>query len=223
MSVRLLPDAISAATAQAQVANIPRLPPAHVARPRLADALLAADCRLRLICAPAGFGKTVLMSECARRMPADTTLVWLDLSGRFFSPQELYAQLAAALGFPIMDGDVQRQLIALLGQVRQPLWIMLDDYPREVCPALDACLDMLLEQTADSVSWWVNSRRQPAWNLPRLLLQGHLFELDAASLALTAEELAQVLRAYRLQLPADSFQQLLAGTEGWPAGVCHWV
>lgn len=220
MSVRLLPDAISAATAQAQVANIPRLPPAHVARPRLADALLAADCRLRLICAPAGFGKTVLMSECARRMPVDTTLVWLDLGGRFFSPQELYAQLAAALGFPVVDGDVQRQLIALLGQVRQPLWIMLDDYPREVCPALDACLDMLLEQTADSVSWWVNSRRQPAWKLPRLLLQGHLFELDAAALALTAEELAQVLRAYRLQLPADSFQQLLAGTEGWPAGVC---
>jgi len=62
--------------------------------------------------------------------------------------------------------------------------------------------------------------RQPARKLPRLLLQGHLFELDAASLALTAEELAQVLRAYRLQLPADSFQQLLAGTEGWPAGVC---
>src|SRR3546814_11380226 len=58
-----------------QLASIPRLPPLHIDRPRLVRALLDTDCRLRLICAPAGFGKTVLMSECARLVPPGTRLV----------------------------------------------------------------------------------------------------------------------------------------------------
>src|SRR5690606_35079536 len=79
---------------------------------------------------------------------------------------------------------------------------------------------MLLEQGSESVSWWVSSRRQPAWKLPRLLLQGDLFELEAEALAFTADELAQLLAGHRLALADDSVQQLLVGTEGWPAGVC---
>ena len=222
MSVRFIPDALSAeAGAQGQVATIPRLPPVHIPRPRLIEALLAADCRLRLICAPAGFGKTVLMSECARLVPADTQLIWLDLGGRTCSPGALHAQLAVALSESLeRDASVQDGLLALLRSARQPLWIMLDDYPRERSPELDACLDMLLDMGPASVSWWVTSRRQPAWKLPRLLLQGHLFELEAEALALTSAELEQLLKMHRLALPRESFQQLLGGTEGWPAGVC---
>ncbi|HAF93548.1 MAG TPA: hypothetical protein DCG67_17560, partial [Pseudomonas sp.] len=83
MSVSFLPDAMTGeAPAQVPGPVIPRLPPVHVARPRLSDALLSCDCRLRLVCAPAGFGKSVLMSECARQVPGDTLLVWLDIGGR---------------------------------------------------------------------------------------------------------------------------------------------
>jgi len=222
MSVRFIPDALSTeAGAQGQVATIPRLPPVHIPRPRLIEALLAADCRLRLICAPAGFGKTVLMSECARLVPQGTQLVWLDLGGRSCSPEALYVQLGAALS-ERLDGEAGAGdgLLALLRRARRPLWIMLDDYPRDYSPELDACLDMLLDMGPASVNWWVTSRRQPAWKLPRLLLQGHLFELEAEALALTSEELEQLLKAHRLALPHESFQQLLGGTEGWPAGVC---
>ena len=99
MSVRFIPDALSAeAGAADQLASIPRLPPAHIGRPRLVQSLLAADCRLRLICAPAGFGKTVLMSECARLVPEGTHMVWLDLEGRACSVGALYSQLTGALG-----------------------------------------------------------------------------------------------------------------------------
>lgn len=222
MSVRFNPDAFSAeAPARLPVTSLPRVPPIHVPRPRLTDALLGADCRLRLICAPAGFGKSVLMNECARQVPSGTRLVWLDLGGRFCSPQELYTGLCMALAVvPSAGSDIQHCLVALLEDWDQPLWIMLDDYPREATPELDACLDMLLELSPDSLGWWVSSRRQPAWKLPRLLLQGDLFELEAAALALTSDELRQLLQLHRLELAQDSFQQLLAGSEGWLAGVC---
>ena len=222
MSVRFIPDALSAeASAAGQLASIPRLPPVHIARPRLVQSLLGSDCRLRLICAPAGFGKTVLMSECARLVPEGTQLVWLDLGGRICSVQTLYRQLASALAEPFnSDGGSEDDMLGMLRRVRQPLWIMLDDYPRDYSPELDACLDMLLDMGPTPISWWVTSRRQPAWKLPRLLLQGHLFELEAESLAFTAEELELLLQVHRLTLSPESFQQLHLGTEGWPAGVC---
>lgn len=141
MSVRFNPGALSTeAAAQVQVATLARLPPLHVPRPRLVDALLGARCRLRLICAPAGFGKSVLMNECARMVPADTHLVWLDLGGRPFSPEALLARLGHLLNRPTSPSDdVAQDLVDLLHGVPGPLWIMLDDYPREVAAEFDAC------------------------------------------------------------------------------------
>jgi ATP/maltotriose-dependent transcriptional regulator MalT len=160
------------------------------------------------------------MNECARMVPADTHLVWLDLGGRAFSAEALCSQLRRVLsGTTSESGDVQQDLINLLNDFPRPLWIMLDDYPREVTAPFDACLDLLIERGPESVSWWVSSRRQPAWKLPRLLLQGDLFELEAEALALTASELRLLLKAHRLELADDTFKQLLAGSEGWLAGV----
>jgi len=153
-------------------------------------------------------------------VPADTHLVWLDLGGRAFSAEALCSQLRRVLsGTTSESGDVQQDLINLLNDFPRPLWIMLDDYPREVTAPFDACLDLLIERGPESVSWWVSSRRQPAWKLPRLLLQGDLFELEAEVLALTAGELRLLLKAHRLELADDTFKQLLAGSEGWLAGV----
>ncbi len=66
----------------------------------------------------------------------------------------------------------------------------------------------------------MSSRRQPAWKLPRLLLQGDLLEVEAEALALTGEELRGLLQAHRLALSEDTLGDLQASTEGWLAGVC---
>ncbi|TLX53203.1 helix-turn-helix transcriptional regulator [Stutzerimonas nosocomialis] len=222
MSVRLSLGAIDTSTPMPlQGAGVPRLPPLHLPRPRLTSSLLTADCRLRLICAPAGFGKSVLMSECARQAPTDMQVIWLDLGGRSFTPDDLYARLSLALGYAgERQGHVQDDLLALLGRFHRPLWIMLDDYPRQLSPELDQCLDVLIEQGPRSLSWWVSSRRQPAWKLPRLLLQGDLLEVEAEALALTADELRRLLEAQGQRLASDTFDELMRATEGWLAGVC---
>ena len=51
--------------AQVQPADLPRLPPCVVSRPALLQRLLASESRLRLLCAPAGTGKSVLLGQCA--------------------------------------------------------------------------------------------------------------------------------------------------------------
>ena len=120
-------------------------------------------------------------------------MVWLDLGGRGCSVGALYSQLSGALGQQDeLVGSADTAILTLLRRLRQPLWIMLDDYPRDCDAELDACLDMLLDIGPTSVSWWVSSRRQPAWKLPRLLLQGHLCELDAEALALLGTDVIDV-------------------------------
>lgn len=199
---------------------LPRLPGGHIARPRLTQRLLASDSRLTLICAPAGFGKSVLLNECARQSSPNTRLVWLDLLGHPLSPGELLARVAAALQLPHGEGDPCAELSQLLGRVEQPLWIILDDYPRQPCAELDACLDRLLERAPHTLRWWISGRRRPAWNLPRLLLQGDLLELDAHSLALNGEELDRLLHQRQLVLNDELREQLLLHSEGWLAGIC---
>lgn len=199
---------------------LPRLPIGHIARPRLTQTLLASDCRLSLICAPAGFGKSVLLGECARLAPAGTQVVWLDLLGHPMTAEDLLGRLAAALQLPHGEGEACNELSQLLGRIEQPLWIVLDDYPRQPCPDLDICLDRLLERGPHTLRWWIGGRRRPAWNLPRLLLQGDLQELDAHGLTLNQAELAQLLEQRHLQLSAEQQTQLLHQTEGWLAGVC---
>ncbi|MHA6494130.1 LuxR C-terminal-related transcriptional regulator [Pseudomonas borbori] len=206
--------------------QLPRLPAQHVARDRLSTSLLNSDCRLRLLCAPAGFGKTVLLRECMRHVPADTRLVWLDLAGRRMDAAQLLARLGAALEMPVTsEGDASEALLALLQRLDQRLWIVLDDYPRmperdgQLCE-LDACLDLLLEQGPSTVCWWVSSRRQPVCNLPRLSLQGDLLALDASALALNQEEFERLLHGYPLHLPSAQAEQLFQQCAGWLAGIC---
>ncbi|WP_434456713.1 helix-turn-helix transcriptional regulator [Stutzerimonas urumqiensis] len=213
--------AIAAANAAPTVMAGARLPPQYIERSRLIEPLLTTHCRLRLLCAPAGFGKSVLMKACAKAVPAGTGVVWLDLAGSACSPQRLYEQLCEAFGrLPDAGPDVQTSLRRLLAQAPGPCWIMLDDYPRDPSPELDACLDAMLVSGPDTVAWWVTSRRLPDWKLPRLLLQGDLLELEAEALALTEAELRLLLGLHRLRLPEDTFRDLSQCMEGWLAGVC---
>ncbi|WP_287030747.1 LuxR C-terminal-related transcriptional regulator [Pseudomonas sp. UBA6310] len=198
---------------------LPRLPPLHLPRTRLTQPLLASECRLRLLCAPAGFGKSVLLNECARQLPRDTRLVWLDLAGRALSPAALLERLSTALADEAAEGPVLEALLDLLQRQAQPLWLVLDDYPREEAAELDACLDQVFERGPASLCWWISSRRRPAWNLPRLQLQGDLLMLGAQALALTRDELQCLLDLQAPTLGAQSLERLHDVSEGWLAGV----
>ncbi|MCP8463248.1 LuxR C-terminal-related transcriptional regulator [Pseudomonas sp. ZM23] len=197
-------------------AALPRLPRQHLPRERLHASLSAAECRLRLLVAPPGCGKTVLMSECARLAPVGIRVVWLGLGGRSLEPAQFCERLGEALGVPWAGEDA---LCAWLETASEPTWLMLDDYPRAPDAALDDCFDRLLAVASPQIGWWLASRRRPLCNLTRLLLEGELLEVGAANLALTQYELDRYLQADGLEWPQAQRESLHDSTQGWFAGV----
>ncbi|MCW5228357.1 helix-turn-helix transcriptional regulator, partial [Pseudomonas aeruginosa] len=195
-------------------AALPRLPPQHLPRPRLHQPLLRGECRLRLLCAPAGSGKTVLLGECARRAPPGVQVVWLALGGEALDPATFRRRLAGALG--LAEDSDEAQLCRRLRNA-SALWLLLDDYPRHPDPALDACLDRLLSAASPRVGWWLASRRRPQCNLARLLLEGELLEVDGGLLAFDADEVAELLRLHGRSADAAATGALLERSGGWCA------
>ena len=77
--------------------HVPRAQPGLVARPRLAGRLdEGLDHGLVLIAAPAGYGKSVLLSEWARAQAQP--VAWLSLDGRDNDPVRFWRHVLAALG-----------------------------------------------------------------------------------------------------------------------------
>ncbi|ARU89513.1 LuxR C-terminal-related transcriptional regulator [Pseudomonas sp. M30-35] len=195
---------------------LPRVPPGHVIRSQLQQRLLAENCRLRLLVAPAGFGKSVLLADCMRVCPPDRTVVWLNCAGAQWTSSDLCQQLSSALGYANQFSD--DQLLRAIGAETRKLWIILNDYAREPNELLDSYLDRLIGSAADSVSWWVGSRRRPQCNLPRLLLEGELFELGSNELAFSYDELCEWLNSVdAVHLPHA--EQLFELCAGWPAAM----
>lgn len=215
-NVRVLPGGYS----RPSVALLPSLPAVYVSRPRLFRSLLSGDHKLSLICAPAGYGKSVLLAECMRQADPNIRIVWLDLLGQELTPDELRTRLATALELPCGDGETGSELVQLMGRLARPTWIVLDDYPRAASVELDACLEQLLERSPHTLRWWIGARRRPDWRLPRLLLQGAVRELDAQVLAFSEQELKELLLLRQQSLASSQITQLLQRYDGWPAGIC---
>jgi LuxR family maltose regulon positive regulatory protein len=196
--------------------GIQRLPPGHIPRLSLQQRLLAEDARLRLLVAPAGFGKTVLLADCARSCPLDYQVLWLNCPASLAEPEHFARQLADLLGYPAELNSAE--LLLRLARELRPLWIMLNDYPAQPDTLLDGFLNQLLNQSSASLRWWLSSRRRPACNLPRLLLEGDLLEIGAAELAFSVEETQAWLRRIdpqRFALAHELYEQ----TRGWPAAL----
>jgi LuxR family maltose regulon positive regulatory protein len=92
--------------------HVPRTRPGFVVRPRLADRLAQAQGgELTLVCAPAGFGKTALLADWARRDPRP--VAWLSLDDADNDPVRFWRHVAAALD-TVCPG-VAQHVAALLG------------------------------------------------------------------------------------------------------------
>jgi ATP/maltotriose-dependent transcriptional regulator MalT len=72
-----------------------------VPRPHLIDALEGKPCRLQLLCAPAGYGKTALVQQYLQGIAPPGAVVWMVLGGQRQTLERLIAGLAGALGLPV--------------------------------------------------------------------------------------------------------------------------
>ncbi|WP_192563565.1 LuxR C-terminal-related transcriptional regulator [Pseudomonas gozinkensis] len=205
---------------------LPRLSAHHLPRPRLTASLLDSAARVRLICAPAGSGKSTLFTECLLQAPAECTVCWLPLAGMSMSVEVFCERLAQALGLVAVD---ESSLMHELTRWSSPVWLFIDDYCRIEEPALDALIDRMLALASPAVTWWIGTRRRPRCNWPRLLLDDALYECESAALALSRGEIAQLLRHLPPAQADDVAGRILQRSGGWCAGVrillmqkCDW-
>ncbi|WP_445179730.1 LuxR C-terminal-related transcriptional regulator [Pseudomonas sp. McL0111] len=205
---------------------LPRLSSHHQSRERLSAPLLESAARVRLICAPAGSGKTALMTECLLQAPAECSVLWLPLAGAALTGEDFSRRLAQTLGLAESD---ETALLAALSRWAVPTWLFIDDFCRLPDPALDAMLDRLLAISSPALTWWIGSRRRPQCNWPRLLLDDALYECEPTTLALTQNEIAQALVHLPTEQAASVASRIVQRTAGWCAGVrmalmqkCDW-
>lgn len=203
--------------ARGPAARIPRLPAMYLPRERLVHALNAAHPRLRLLCAPAGFGKTALLCEFLQCVPHSQAIVWLSLGGSQTTASGLQAALALELG--LAPGSAPQRLLNVLQTRTQPLWLVLDDLPDELCSGLNQWIEHLLALPAGKIQLLVSCRRRPDWNLARLTLAGDLLELGSDELAFQRDEFTALARRLSPLADGRTLHALWQETGSWCAGI----
>ncbi|MCF4994094.1 helix-turn-helix transcriptional regulator [Pseudomonas syringae] len=205
---------------------VPRLSIHHQARLRLSEPLLASTARVRLICAPAGSGKSALLTECLLQAPAHCAVIWVPLAGAGLSVGDFCERLGQALGIQARD---EASLLGEFARWQAPTWLFLDDYCRIPDAALDALLDRLLAVSSPALTWWIGTRRRPQCNWPRLLLDDELYECESVTLALNLCEVAHLLHHLPVEQAESVAARIMQRTGGWCAGVrmvllqkCDW-
>src|SRR5438270_1499461 len=215
---------------------IPRLRPNVVPRPRLIERLNEGLHRkLSLIAAPAGFGKTTLVSEWVAS--CDRQVAWLSLDEGDNDPTRFLTYLVAALrtiaptlGEGVLGALQSPQpsppeaiLTALLNDlttISDHLVLVLDDYHVLDAKAVDHALTFLLEHLPPQMHLVIATREDPQLPLARLRARGHLTELRATDLRFTPSEAAEFLnQGMGLNLSAEDIAALERRTEGWIAGL----
>ncbi|MCQ6272331.1 LuxR C-terminal-related transcriptional regulator [Pseudarthrobacter sp. R1] len=214
-----------------------------VARPRLVDPLLSearADRKLTLICAPAGFGKTTLLSQWVHRVRAaepEVRVAWLSLDDGDNDPARFLTHLIAGIhgvdatigsgAKALLDATqaaaAEPVLVALindLAQVGTTFIVVLDDYHAvEAHPVHDA-VAFLLDHSPPQLQLAIASRSDPPLPLSRLRARDQMTELRAADLRFSAKEAQAFLNeCMGLGLSAEHISALEARTEGWAAGL----
>ncbi len=215
--------------------NIPRLRPNVVLRPRLIERLNEGLHRkLTLISAPAGFGKTTLVSEWLAGGPRP--IAWLSLDEGENDPARFLTYLVAALqtiaatiGERVLSTLQSPQpppeaiLTALLNDlttIQDQFVLVLDDYHMISAKAVDQALTYLVEHLPQQMHLVIATREDPALPLARLRARDHLTEVRADDLRFTPSEAAAFLnQAMGLTLSAQDIVALERRTEGWIAGL----
>jgi LuxR family maltose regulon positive regulatory protein len=217
--------------------NVPPVRPELVPRPRLIERLNAGfHCKLTLISAPAGFGKTTLLSEWA--MGCGRPVAWLSLDGGDNDPVRFWAYFIAALQreqaeigkaalMMLQSPQPPAAEVFLTGLINEitaadpaPFALVLDDYHLIKAQPIHNALAFLLDHMPSQMNLVIATRADPPLHIARLRGRGQLAELRLTDLRFTPDEATRFLnQAMNLSLSIDDVTALASRTEGWIAGL----
>ncbi|HEU4425389.1 MAG TPA: hypothetical protein VFR67_22885, partial [Pilimelia sp.] len=214
--------------------RVPGTPAWAVERQRLLDRVSrGADGVLTLVTAPAGSGKTVLLSSWVAGRHAPGPVAWVTVDPRHDEPGMLWSYVIAAfiragipvgdVGFPARPDRVEEswliRLAACLSEQRRPVVLVLD-----YANALDGSrttpgIESLLRHTGPQLRLIILSRVVPDLPVHRYRVAGTVVEIRLEQLAFTTAEAHALLVAHGLELRKPDLVTLVQSTKGWAAGL----
>jgi LuxR family maltose regulon positive regulatory protein len=219
----------------------PRLREPLVPRERLLDRFeQGLDRKLSLISAPAGFGKTTLVSEwMARRRGQNDPLpiAWFANDDGDNDPVRFWRYVLTAC--QAFGAEISEPALELLTYSAQPPFealltifinraaqlatrsvLILEDYHAITERMVHDTLTFFIEHLPASLHLVLITRKDPPLPLARLRARNELSELRAADLRFSLEETRAFLKqALPFQIPAEAIERLAKRTEGWAAGL----
>jgi LuxR family transcriptional regulator, maltose regulon positive regulatory protein len=220
--------------------RVPLLRPEQVLRPRLLEMLdEGLDGRVTLISAPAGYGKTILLSQWLRSRRACDAFAWVSLDEQDDDPIRLWRHIVEALGrgaageefgtavlaalsvtgTSVVD-TVLPMLVNELGEVSQVVLLVLDDYQFATGDGCQESMGFFVDHLPENVHLVLATRADPPLHLGRLRARGELNEIRTEQLAFSEREVALLLKERPgLHVDPEDLCVLLDRTEGWPAGI----
>jgi LuxR family transcriptional regulator, maltose regulon positive regulatory protein len=216
--------------------GMPVLPADFVERGELrAELDAAAAAGIALVCAPPGYGKTLLLTDWAIRRPPVAT-AWVTIDGGDNDPRRLWASVLAALaGHPSLQAsplipssvawsaaehtEFVAELVDDLHCLPNPIRLILDDVAEVTDPEALRGLQILAGNVSRQVHLVLSSRFDPPLGLNRLRRSGRLREIRADRLRFTSAESATLLARAGLRLTGHQVERLHQRIGGWAAGL----
>jgi LuxR family transcriptional regulator, maltose regulon positive regulatory protein len=204
-----------------------------VERPRL-FALLDEPARVTVLSAPAGSGKSVLLSSWLARTErpvawigverdeTDATRFWTTVmdalrgSGAIAPGDPLATLVPAPLGG---EDEFLDRLVDGFGRLAEPVLLVIDDVHHLSSDEALRGLDRLLARAPSRLRTLLATRRDPPLALHRLRLAGELTEIRAADLEFSPEEAGDLIAGAGVPLAAGDVGRLNQRAEGWAAGL----
>ena len=204
---------------------------------RLRDGL---DCKVCVISAPPGYGKTTLLAHWRQVEEAEVPFAWVSLDEQDNDSIRLWRHIVEALRQVVPEeeefgADVllgmsavgQRvvettlpTLINALAEVPQRVVLVLDDYQSVTELDSHESVAFFVEHLPENVHLVISSRSDPPLPLGRLRAMGEMNEIRTEQLAFSEEEADCLLNEKMgLEIGPDNLSVLLERTEGWPAGI----
>ena len=212
--------------------SVPRPRQGSVRHGDLVEAARSSGCRLIAVTAPAGYGKSTFLAECAAA--EDRPVAWVSLDPFDDDPATLLASLASAycragLGSPELVSDMRGQGVSVLGRAAPrlaaelraspiPYVIMLDDLQELQSAVCHDVLGIVISAIPRGSQLAAASRdEQP--ELPRLRATADALEIGASDLALDAAGARQIFANAQVSLTPEQAAAVNERTEGWPVGL----
>jgi LuxR family transcriptional regulator, maltose regulon positive regulatory protein len=208
-----------------------------VHRPRLIEALAGSTERVKLIRAPAGWGKSTLVASWSRSPDEERPFAWLALDDTEDEPIRFWTYVMESLrsldprigatSMPLLlapGTDIREQVLpALLNEVSElpeSAVLALDDYHRLTSADVHAQVALFIERLPPALQISLTTRSEPPLPLARWRARGELLEIELANLRFDPGEAGELLNGILdLELDADQVARLCERTEGWAAGL----